>query len=110
MVNLGSILLFGGAFAVTLVAAISIILYQRRRKFSILTIFAVLIILTAILTGLLVSPAYASFQNKAKIQWYVNDLQEQGFNVAYYQRAPYEGVATNHLDSYSAVASTALEA
>lgn len=107
MVNLSSILLLGGAFAITLVTAISISLYQRRRKFRILTILAVLIILTAILTGLLVYPAYASFQNKAKIQWYVNDLQEQGFNVEYYQRTPYEGVATNRLDAYSAVASTA---
>jgi hypothetical protein len=107
MVSLGSVLLLGAAFAVTLVAAITIVLYQRRRKFSIRTIFAVLIILAAILTGLLASPAYACVQNKAKTQWYINDLQTQGFNVVYHTRVPYEGAATNHLDSYSAVASTA---
>lgn len=61
---------------------------------------SLLIIATFVLFSLLTSSAVVSAVNKAKVQWYIDDLESQGFDVYCYDRYPYNRGAVSHVDSY----------
>ena len=63
---------------------------------------------TIFLANSLVQPAIISAANKSKVQWYIDDLESQGFNVKY--RPSYGGkVFATQVDSYSEIISKARE-
>ena len=61
-------------------------LYFRKREShttGIVVLTVVFLASTIFLANSLVQPAIVSAVNKSKVQWYVDDLESQGFNVEY---------------------------
>jgi hypothetical protein len=90
---------------------IPMLLYLWKRKpsqKSVKIITAIFLTSTILLVVLLTPNALASAERRAKVQWYVNDLQSQGFTVVdagqYYYR---HGGGATQLTSYAEVAATA---
>ena len=70
---------------------------------------ALLIIATIVLFSLLAPSAIASATNKAKVQWYISDLESQGFNVICYDRYPYNRGPVTNVELYENFTSIAKE-
>ena len=92
------------SFGLLLVTGVPVFLYLRKHVFG---VAIMLIVMTLLLTGFLCLNVYASVENKSRVQWYINDLQQQGFNVQYAAQYPYGHWHVNRVNSYADVASTA---
>jgi hypothetical protein len=60
-----------------------------------------LVIVTFALTSWMTLGAVASAENKAKVQWYIDDLKSQGFDVEVYVKHPSMGRAATITGVYS---------
>lgn len=68
------------------VTGIPLFRYLRKREFhkkSARALIAVFLVATILTVGFLASPVTMSMKYKSKMQWYIDDLKSQGFNVEY---------------------------
>ena len=99
------------SFMLLLGIGVPLFLYFRKRELRrtgtvILTV--VLLASTIFLANSLVQPAIISAANKSKVQWYIDDLKSQGFNVEYLPS--YGGkVFATQVNSYSEIIGIASE-
>lgn len=85
------------------------IFYFRRNiihKRSLLAVFATV---TVILTIWLTPNIPVAMTNKSKVQWYIDDLRKQGFEVIYGTQYPYNRGQVTNVYSYSNFTSIAKE-
>jgi hypothetical protein len=76
--------------------------HKEIRKKGALLFLAVFLTATVLLVSYLAPFANASAANKATIQWYINDLKSQGFNVQYVPHYAYSrAMSPIHVVSYS---------
>ena len=94
--SFGNVLVVGGGLA--------LFLYFRNRRIrwnGTLTLMVILGITTILLSSSMALGAIASVENKAKLQWYIDDLRSQGFEVTNYVRYPYNHGLCHSVYSYS---------
>jgi hypothetical protein len=103
---------FWGLFWVLLVATGGpLYLYftkRKLRKTGTVILTMVFLASTIFLAANLVQPAIVSATNKSKVQWYIDDLKSQGFNVEYQPNFGGKVFAVD-VDSYAEVISIARE-
>jgi len=89
-----------------LATGLPLLLYLRKHepKAKATSIFLVATILLSVFIGL---NASVSVVTKARIQWYMDDLQNQGFNVNYQPSYPYGQWHADQVYSYSNLTSIA---
>jgi hypothetical protein len=106
--NPGVMYYFAAGFSLLLLGAtgVPMFLYVRKREISRHAI-RVLLAATVLLVVVLAPNAYFSAVNKSRAQWYISDLESQGFNVEYSPTYPYGHWSVNYVDSYSELTSVA---
>jgi hypothetical protein len=99
------------SFSLLVVTGGPLYLYFRKRELHTTgTVILTVVFIASTITRAysLVQPALISAGNKSKVQWYVNDLESQGFNVEYLPS--YGGkVFATFVDSYAEIISKAKE-
>ena len=75
----------------------------RKSRFRWKVAIFLLVAVTFVLTSNMALGAVASAEDKAKVQWYIDDLKSQGFEVIVYAKYPSMGRYANitRVDSYS---------
>jgi len=66
-----------------------------------------LLIITVLFASFLIFSATVSTINKSRVQWYIEDLKNQGFDVVYEPHYPYGHWGPTYVDTYSNLTSTA---
>jgi hypothetical protein len=106
--NSGVMYYFAAGFSLLLLGAtgVPLFLYVKKREVS-RQAMRVMLAATVLLAVVLAPNAYVSAVNKSMTQWYVSDLQNQGFNVEYSPSYPYGHWGVNYVDSYAELTSVA---
>ncbi|MEJ2281393.1 MAG: hypothetical protein P8X97_05720 [Candidatus Bathyarchaeota archaeon] len=87
-------------------------LYFKRKKLhqNTIILFTVIFLLATIFLAINLAPLVSvSAKNKARVQWYINDLESQGFNVKYSSIYPYGHWHVDYIYSYSNFTAVAKE-
>ena len=67
------------------------------------------LVATVVLVSFLTWGALSSWENKSRVQWYIDDLKSQGFTVEYFAQYPYNHGPVDHMYSYENFTSYANE-
>ena len=103
---------FGISIFVLVVMGGRLYSYLKKNELSKRGAYVFTVVFSALsLVFVLVSTPYAitSFNNKAVVQWYIDDLKSQGFTVEYFAQYTYNRGGVTNVQSYSQFTSIAKE-